>query len=170
MNKQTFQIPDGCKAVTVEQVGNQIITTFEPEFKRGDVLINDDKDIFVLDKIDGDYAYEIVGFFKSRLLTFGNDEFFAFIHRCRHATTEEAQRLWDALAKEGKRWNPETMEVEEIEKKLWRAEIGVIDIETAAPELLEACINSFKTLIAIGCTMEAEIMQQLEAAIKKATE
>ena len=29
----------------------------------------------------------------------------------------------------------------------------------AAPDLLEACINSFKTLIAIGCTMEAEIMQ-----------
>lgn len=39
----------------------------------------------------------------------------------------------------------------------------------AAPELLDACINSFKTLIAIGCTMEAEIMQQLESVIKKAT-
>ena len=25
------------------------------------------------------------------------------------ATPEEAQRLWDALAKQGKRWNPETM-------------------------------------------------------------
>lgn len=28
--KQTFNIPDGCKEVTVEQVGNQLITTFEP--------------------------------------------------------------------------------------------------------------------------------------------
>ena len=37
MTKQTFTIPEGCKAVTVEQVDNQIITTFEPEFKRGDV-------------------------------------------------------------------------------------------------------------------------------------
>lgn len=40
----------------------------------------------------------------------------------------------------------------------------------AAPELLEACLNSFKTFHSIGCTMEAEIMQQLESAIKKATE
>ena len=29
--KQTFNIPDGCKEVTIEQVGNQLITTFEPE-------------------------------------------------------------------------------------------------------------------------------------------
>lgn len=31
MEKQIFNIPDGCKFVSVEQVGNQIITTFEPE-------------------------------------------------------------------------------------------------------------------------------------------
>ena len=29
--KQTFKIPDGCKEVTIEQVGNQIVTTFEPK-------------------------------------------------------------------------------------------------------------------------------------------
>lgn len=29
--KQTFNIPGGCKTVSVEQVGNQIITSFEPE-------------------------------------------------------------------------------------------------------------------------------------------
>lgn len=34
MTKQSFPIPEGCKAVAVEQVGNQIITTFEPQFKR----------------------------------------------------------------------------------------------------------------------------------------
>jgi len=31
--KQTFQIPQGSKIVTVEQIGNQIITTFEAEEK-----------------------------------------------------------------------------------------------------------------------------------------
>lgn len=39
----------------------------------------------------------------------------------------------------------------------------------ASPELLNACINSAKTLIAIGVTMEADIMVELENAIKKAT-
>ena len=29
--KQTFEIPEGCKVVTVEQIGNQLITSFEPE-------------------------------------------------------------------------------------------------------------------------------------------
>ena len=29
--KQTFKIPDGCKEITIEQVGNQIVTTFEPK-------------------------------------------------------------------------------------------------------------------------------------------
>lgn len=39
--KQTFNIPEGCKVVTVEQVGNQLITSFEPEKyvpKKGDLV------------------------------------------------------------------------------------------------------------------------------------
>jgi hypothetical protein len=35
-------------------------------------------------------------------------------------------------------------------------------------ELLQACKSSFKTLAAIGCDMEAEIMKTLETAIKNA--
>ena len=38
--KQTFNIPENCNA-TVEQVGNQIVVTFEPkvmEFKKGDIV------------------------------------------------------------------------------------------------------------------------------------
>lgn len=39
--KQTFNIPAGCKTVSVEKVGNQIITSFEPEKyvpKKGDCV------------------------------------------------------------------------------------------------------------------------------------
>ncbi len=53
---------------------------------------------------------------------------------------------------------------ETIEK--WEANAKLI---AAAPDLLDACENAFKTLASVGCTMEAEIMQQLEKAIKKAT-
>jgi hypothetical protein len=31
--KQEFEVPEGCKKFTIEQIGNQIITTFEPEGK-----------------------------------------------------------------------------------------------------------------------------------------
>lgn len=52
----------------------------------------------------------------------------------------------------------------------WMELTNELKKQEAAPDLLEACINSFKTFHSIGCTMEAEIMQELEAAIKKATE
>ena len=41
-------------------------------------------------------------------------------------------------------------------------------IERQRDELLEACKSSFKTLAAIGCNMEAEIIKVLETAIKNA--
>ena len=37
---------------------------------------------------------------------------------CRLATPSEAQLLFDALAKEGKKWNPTTMQIEDIEKDI----------------------------------------------------
>ena len=132
MNKQTYPIPDGCKAITMEIIDNTIVTTFEPQFKRGDAIYCEDKDgfswVFILkEKTNGEYnPYEyfccvtsthniyIDGFSKHPERVF------------RHSTPEEAQRLWDALAKEGKRWNPETMEVEEIEKEIPRAKIGSV--------------------------------------------
>ena len=39
----------------------------------------------------------------------------------------------------------------------------------AAPILLEACINSLKSFIAIGCTEDSEIVKELVAVIKKVT-
>lgn len=39
--KQTFKIPDECKEISIEQVDNTIVTTFEPEFKKGDILVSD---------------------------------------------------------------------------------------------------------------------------------
>jgi len=62
--KQTFNIPDGCSTVTVEQVGNQLITTFEPEKyvpKVGDCvkITYEDGDFFFLriSRVDGCNLY-----------------------------------------------------------------------------------------------------------------
>ena len=53
--KQTFNIPAGCKTVSIEQIGNTIVTTFEPEFKKGDFLFKDygngDECILLFDEI-----------------------------------------------------------------------------------------------------------------------
>ena len=56
--KQTFEIPEGCKVVTVEQIGNQLITSFEPEKyvpKAGDFVkrISEQGNIYI-GEYDGD--------------------------------------------------------------------------------------------------------------------
>lgn len=121
--KQTFEIPEGCNRVTIEHQGRQIITTFEPEFKEGDVLFVEENmpylsTVFVFKKnidnnrnesyvaiVDGDYG-----------CTSGSVNGFP-----RHATEEEKQKLFDAMAKDGKRWNAEEKRVEDIKLKRWRA-------------------------------------------------
>lgn len=126
--KQSFKIPEGYTSVTIEQVGNQIIATFEPsqpKFKRGDVLSTKTgticifKDIFDDGKVE---SFAGVNAYRCLFEDSNRPRFAGRIHEYRHATPEEAQLLWDALTKEGKRWNPETMQVEEIKKEIWRAE------------------------------------------------
>ena len=134
MNKQTYPIPEGCKAITMEIIDNTIVTTFEPaqaqpEFKRGDVIYCEDKDgfswVFIL-KEKTIRKYNPYNYFcvVTSIGEIATDDRCRHPERVfRHATPEEAQRLWDALAKDDKRWNPETMEVEEIKKEIPRAKL-----------------------------------------------
>ena len=56
----------------------------------------------------------------------------------------------------------------EVVDKLNYYEKKLNDYEKEKSDLLNACINSFKTFQSIGTTMEADIMIELENAIKKA--
>ena len=74
----------------------------------------------------------------------------------RYATDEEKQLLFDALAKEGKRWNPETKQIDDVR---WRAGkgnpyyyiigfdriVGTTDERLACDENRYATNNYFKT-------------------------
>ena len=110
--RHTFQIPDGVKEITLDYFGNRIVVEMVPEKepKPGDVCINDLGSVYIF-KSDAGY---------------GNHNYYAWVGKrgrlsigwtCapgRPATPEEAQPLWDALKKAGKRWNPETMQVEDV--------------------------------------------------------
>lgn len=101
----------------MEQIGNQLVTTFEVErkFKDGDVVIAKTGNICIFKQYTG------IAEFESYLSNSGLSDF-GWVDVCfRLATPEEAQQLWDALAKEGKRWNPETKQVEPLR---WRGEMG----------------------------------------------
>lgn len=114
--RYTFDIPEGVKKVTAKQEGNRIIVEMVPEDKEpkpGDVMVN---------------KFESVYLFKG-VVSHNRHSYFAVVGRSgrtvydsvtipgRPATPEEAQLLWDALKKAGKRWSPEAMQVEDVPER-----------------------------------------------------
>lgn len=93
------------------------------EFKDGDILHSDeteysDETIFIAkisSGVIGTYAY--IDLLDESVMV-RNDTFEeSEINAIRLATDSEKQQLFDALAKEGKRWNPDTKQIEDLPKK-----------------------------------------------------
>ena len=131
--KQTFEIPDGCNRVTIEQRDRQIITTFEPDFKDGDIIYCKDmmyEYVFIFKSLS-DNKHNPFWCYVSLGLTDESDDKVNYNHKVRGsediirvATKSEEQQLFDALAKEGKRWNAESKRVEDIKRKMPLALVG----------------------------------------------
>lgn len=111
--RHTFQIPDGVKELTVQQVDNRIVVEMVPEVKEpkpGDVCINDSGSVYIFKAIYCDLWHNHFAWLgEDRALRSGS-----WCSPGRPATPEEAQPLFDALKKAGKRWNAETMQVEDV--------------------------------------------------------
>lgn len=102
------------------------IEQHKPEFKDGDIVFYenpDDEDvcssIFIFRGKQNDtpgFLYHAAlnsdGFFNAKDGGFGIYE-----GKSRLATDSEKQQLFSALAKEGKRWNPDTKQIEDLPKK-----------------------------------------------------
>ncbi len=131
--EQNFKIavPEGCTA-RVEKQDGFLVVTFEPkkyEPKDGDIIAYSFKSnnlnigIFREQCEPGPYDlhkdYVTIGGNSGELIW--DDE--TFIHDyMRPATEEEKQRLFDDLAKKGKRWNAEEKRIEDLPR--WRACCG----------------------------------------------
>lgn len=117
--RYTFDIPNGMKKGTVSQEGNRIIVEIVPEEaepKPGDVMINNRGSIYIFKRDIGYHRHESYAWLGKD----GGIENLSFTGWClsgRPATPEEAQPLFDALKKAGKRWNSETMQVEDVGPK-----------------------------------------------------
>lgn len=110
--RHTFAIPDGVKKVTVEQVGNRIVVEMVPEKgpKPGDVMVNDWGSVYIFKSIERKNTHRHFAWLGEN----GRLSIECICGPGRPATPEEAQPLFDALKKAGKRWNPETMQVEDV--------------------------------------------------------
>ena len=120
--EQNFKIavPEGC-TVNIEKNDNFVIVTFEPkklEPKDGDVCVSDKGTIFIFDG-NGGYKTSIHAALKECDVYFNGALNSDNTTGYRYATEEEKQRLFDALARKGKRWNAEEKRIEDLPR--WRA-------------------------------------------------
>lgn len=125
---QKIKIPEGCKASIDFEKRVVVIEREYPKFKSGDIVFasdhnNRNKTIFIYMKyepdpngLNGYHYYTQLNLITKNL--YYTDSMSSDWVESRIATPSEAQLLFDALAKEGKRWNAETMQIEDIEKDI----------------------------------------------------
>lgn len=97
----------------------------QQEFKDGDIVFSDcnyryNKSIFIIKRIENGNIYysPSITFYKDHYGDIDFKEYKCFINEAlRLATNSEKQQLFDALAKENKRWNPDTLQIEDLPKK-----------------------------------------------------
>lgn len=87
----------------------------KPEFKDGDVVVYG-KSVAICRKICKHTLFPYVSIDETSRLLF-NDNPNVSPDECRFATEEEKQQLFAALDKEGKRWNAENKQIEDLPKK-----------------------------------------------------
>lgn len=136
MKEIKLTIPEGCKTVTAKMDGEQVITEFEPKEEKwtpkdGDILYGKSiTENIIIYKGTGEqgavlsYAgiVQFLGVDRLFICQYPYTGFGHAIAYTRYATEEEKQRLFDALTKEGKRWNAEKKCIEDLPR--WRAEEG----------------------------------------------
>ena len=132
--KFKIQVPDGCSA-KIEQQDGFLVVVFEPNKKEkwvpkdGDIYTTDNNGIGIYNanyKAIRNIIPFYCGLREDGSLYIhkqdGDNSGFGYFDNMRPATDDEKQRLFDALAKEGKRWNAETKQIEDLPR--WRAKIG----------------------------------------------
>lgn len=90
------------------------------EFKDGDIITIEDTEYkaIIIYKSNGGFMFRSYAVIDNVYKKLGIDKIVNALGRCtRLATDSEKQQLFDALAKEGKRWNPDTKKIEGLPKK-----------------------------------------------------
>jgi hypothetical protein len=100
----------------------------EQMYKEGDFLHsdwNDENITIIYRKINGSHIHYHVGKSNGLGLDFDRYRYWPNYVDFRLATEAEKQKLLDALAKEGKRWNAEKLRVEDIPAELKKGDLAI---------------------------------------------
>lgn len=103
----------------VEMINERVDEKNEPQYKDGDFVVNKAGSILIFKEKVGDFIYDHAFLIE----TWANVCFIdgpTITQIERHATEEEKQKMLDALAKKGKRWNAEKKCIEDIPKRKFK--------------------------------------------------
>lgn len=125
--KLNVKVPDDTESINIGIVNGNIVTEFVPkcQFKDGDIVVFENPSGWNAPKIIIIYKSENMCYINSYVALFPeavkfDDCFNNNVYSIkRYATEEEKQQLFDALAKQGKKWNAETKQIEEIEEEYY---------------------------------------------------
>lgn len=116
------------------------VEKLQPKFKDGDILTcpptslcNSSTFIFKMYNLQGYLYYAAIGGFEKLYISTGNT-WCGKSDTVRYATEKEKTKLFDALAKEGKRWNAEKRVIEDIKPTPKKETIQCIKKESDKPE------------------------------------
>lgn len=103
----------------VEMINERVNEIDEPQYKDGDFVVNEAGCILIFKEKFGDFIYDHA-YLAGNLMLFTNSDPTSCYGIKRYATEAEKQKLLDALAKEGKRWNEEKKCIEDIPKRKFK--------------------------------------------------
>lgn len=113
----------------------------------GDVMKTDKGSLFIFKEMKDGKVYDHAFYNEFGYVVINDDEISDMPYS--HATPEEAQELFDALAKGGKRWNAEKMQIEDIDptwKKFTEDDLKNIGIMAAVNEIPNSNKDKHKEL------------------------
>jgi hypothetical protein len=103
----------------VEMINERVDEKNEPQYKDGDFVVSEAGNILIFRKKDEDRIYDHAYLTRNGTLLIRPEQPTSSGIK-RHATEEEKQKLLDALAKKGKRWNAEKKCIEDIPKRKFK--------------------------------------------------
>lgn len=121
MKKREFKVPENTK-MSIAQVGDRVIIDFIPDIyipKDADSRPDESGNVFIYNKTDGNRLKIYATTFRDEIRVGGLGRWGHIYDNKHHlSTSEEKQRLIDALKSDGYQWNAEAKKIEKIR---WRA-------------------------------------------------